>query len=353
MSMKRVPRAPEKFDALELYSAVSRQQGYRIGMGDDLKDFQKRIGAALKATLQNSNILHGKRVEAMFAHVLGALGGCKYIKQEDGGAVFASTDDFEIPDYRVVTNEGQLLLIEVKNFHMKDLRSRFYLQRAYLAKLTVYAEMNHARLKVAIYFSRINQWILLSPESFLVDGRRAYIDLPHSLARNEFSLLGDRMIATLPPLSIEFTGDPHDERTIVQPDGTAVFTIRQVQMKCAGSVIKEEEEQRIAFYLMRYGRWTKSEALATIVDGRLLRLAFVSAPDEEEANDQPFRMLGDLSSMISTAYRELTVGNDGVFSLDVKYDPAFFELKIPDGYKGEELPLWQFALQPNPKFIYD
>ena len=127
--MKRLSRAPEKFDALELYSAVSRQQGYKIGVGDDLEDFHKRIGTALKATLQNTNVLHGKRVEAMFAHVLGAIGGCKYIKQEDGGAVFASTDDFEIPDYRVVTKEGQLLLIEVKNFHMKDLRSRFYLKR--------------------------------------------------------------------------------------------------------------------------------------------------------------------------------------------------------------------------------
>jgi hypothetical protein len=137
--MKRLPRAPEKFDALELYSSVSRQQGYRIGIGDDLEDFQKRIGAALKATLQSPNVLHGKRVEAMFAYVLGALGGCKYIKQEDCGAVFASTDDFEIPDYRVVTTEGQLLLIEVKNFHMKDLRSRFYLKRAYLAKLTARA----------------------------------------------------------------------------------------------------------------------------------------------------------------------------------------------------------------------
>ena len=353
VSMKRLPRAPEKFDALELYSAVARQQGYRIGMGDDLVDFQQRIGAALKATLQNPNVLHGKRVEAMFAHVLGALGGCKYIKQEDGGAVFASTDDFEIPDYRVVTNEGQLLLIEVKNFHMKNLRSRFNLQRAYLAKLTTYAEMNHARLKVAIYFSRINKWILLSPESFIVDGRWAYIDLPHGMARNEFSLLGDRVIATLPPLSIEFTGDPNDDRAIVQPDGTAVFTIRQVQMKCAGKVIKDLEEQRIAFYLMRYGGWMDSEAPATIVDGRLLSLAFVSAPDEDEANDQPFRMLGDLSSMVSTAYRELTVGDGGVISLDVKYDPAFFDLKIPDAYKGADLPLWQFAIQPNPEFRHE
>lgn len=350
VSMKRLRRLPEKFDALELYSAVSRQQGYRIGMGDDLEDFKQRIGAGLKATLQDPNVLHGKRVEAMFAYVLGALGGCMYIKQEDSGAVFASSDDFEIPDYRVVTNEGELLLIEVKNFHMKELGSRFYLKRAYLAKLAAYADMNHARLKVAIYFSRINRWILLSPEAFLIDGRRVYIDLPHGMARNELSLLGDRMIATLPPLSIEFTGDPQDERAVVQPDGTAVFTIRQVQMKCAGKVITQEEEKRIAFYLMRYGRWPESEAPASIVEGRLVALTFVSKPDEGPSNDQPFHIVGDLSSMVSAAYRDLTVGDEGVFSLDVRYDPEFFDLRIPEGYKGNALPLWQFSIQPNPEF---
>lgn len=351
--MKRLPRAPEKFDALELYSAISREQGYKIGVGDDLESFQQRIGAALKATLQNPNILHGKRVEAMFAYVLGALGRCKYVKQEDGGAVFASTEEFEIPDYRVVTNEGELLLIEVKNFHMKELDSRFLLQRSYLRKLSAYAEMNRARLKVAIYLSRVNKWILLSPESFLEDGRRVYIDLPHGMARNEMTTLGDRTIATLPPLSIEFSGDPDDERAIVQPDGTAVFTIRQVQMKCAGKIITREEEQRIAFYLIRYGRWSKNEAPATLVDGRLKSFAFVSAPDEEPMDGQPFHMLGDLSSMISSAFRELTEGDDGVSSLDVKYDPTFFELRIPEGYKGDALPLWQFVIQPNPDFKYE
>src|SRR5690606_36270870 len=115
----------------------------------------------------------------------------------------------------VVTNEGELLLIEVKNFHMKELGSRFSMPRSYLRKLTAYAEMNHAHLKVAIYLSRINKWILLSPESFFEDGRRVYIDLPYGMARNELSMLGDRTIATLPPLSIEFTGDPDDERAVV------------------------------------------------------------------------------------------------------------------------------------------
>ncbi|GLS32453.1 hypothetical protein SAMN04488498_13526 [Mesorhizobium albiziae] len=345
--MKRLPREPETFDALELYAALARQQGYRIDIPEDLEAFQRQVSTSLKATLANPNILHGKRVEAMFAHVLGALGECKYIKQEDGGASFSSSDEFLVPDYRVVTNTGDLLLIEVKNFHMKDFGSRYTITRSYLARLASYAEMNRAKLKIAIYFSRINQWVLLSPEAFLVDSRRAYIDLPYAMARNEFSHLGDRMIATLPPLSIEFIGDAEDERAIVQEDGTAVFTIREIKMYCAGKLITDEIERKIAFYLMRYGKWDQTEMPANIVNGRLVSMDFVSRP-EEPSEEQQFQILGNLSSMVSAAFRELTIDEEaGVFALDVKYDPQMFSVEIPKDYKGSALPLWQFVLQPN------
>ncbi len=58
--------------------------------------------------------------------------------------------------------------------------------------------------------------------------------------------------------------------------------------------------------------------------------------------------------MISCAFRELTVDDgSGVFSLDVKYDPDYFSLAIPRGFKSEVLPIWQFILQPNLEFSND
>lgn len=347
MAMKRLPRKPETFDVLELYAAIARQQGFRIGVPEHLEAFQSQMSTSLKATLANPNILHGKRVEAMFAHVLGALGECKYVKQEDGGASFSSSDEFLIPDYRVITNGGDLLLIEVKNFHMKDFGSRYTFTRSYLAKLAAYAEMNRAKLKFAIYFSRINQWVLLSPEAFIVDGRRAYVDFRHAMARNEFSFLGDRMIATLPPLSIELVGDAEDDRAIIQGDGTALITIREIKMYCADMLITNEVERNIAFYLLRYGKWEEMETPANIVDGRLASMKFVSRP-KEPSEEQQFQILGNLSSMVSAAFRELTVDDEAnVFALDVKCEPQLLSIDIPKDYKGSALPLWQFVLQPN------
>lgn len=345
--MKRIPRQPEKFDTLELFTAVSRNEGYRLDVPADVEAFQARILSSLRATIANPNILHGKRVEAMFAHVAGALGNCRLIKQEDGGATFTADDDLVVPDYRIVTNDDELLLVEVKNFHMKELDTRYVLKRGYVASLAKYAEMNKGALKIAIYFSRIGKWVLLSPEAFFVDGRYLWIDFPHAMARNEMATLGDRSIGTRSPLSMEFKNDSDDERALIAEDGTAHFTIRSITFKSDGVEITDDAEKRIAFYLMRYGSWGDVERPANIVDGRLVSFAIEAKP-ESPSEDQGFDFIGELSSMVSSAFRELTVEDGaGVISVDVKYDPEIFRLEISKDYKGKELPLWQFTLQPN------
>ncbi|MFV1577481.1 hypothetical protein VWZ87_12385 [Phaeobacter sp. JH20_37] len=348
--MKRQSRNPKKFDTLELYSALSREEGFQINAPGDLETFHRRIGESLRATLSNPNVLHGKRVEAMFAYVAGAMGRCKYLKQEDGGTAFASSDDYVAPDYRIVTHSDELFLVEVKNFHMKHFSSVYRIKRAYLKKLEAYARINRADLKLAIYFSRVNQWALLSPESFLEKNGELWIDLPHAMARSEMSAFGDRKIATLPLLRFEMLCDQEGDESRISNDETAAITIKEVKMHCGDQLLENSIEARIAFYLMRYGDWETTQDPVVITDGRISKVSFSSSP-REATTDQGFEIVGSLSSMVSNAFRELTVddGSD-IVSLDVKYDPEFFELAIPENYKGEGLPIWQFIIQPNPEF---
>lgn len=63
-----------------------------------------------------------------------------------------------------------------------------------------------------------------------------------------------------------------------------------------------------------------------------------------------FSMIGELSSMISSSYGEQTVYEKSVIALDTNLEPSVFSVKIPDKYKGNNLPLWQFIIQPNPDF---
>jgi len=349
--MKRFPCNPGKFDLIELFTAVSLQRGYRIDVPSDVQAFKSELDASLAEALGDPKLLHGKRVESMFGHVAGALGQCRLIKQEDGGAVFADPggENLAIPDWSIVTKDGQRLLVEVKNFHMKYFTSKFKRRHAYLRKLEEYAKLNAAELKIAIYFSRVNIWTLLSPQAFFVEGRHIWTDFAYAMARNEMALLGDRTINTRPPLTLEFTGDDADGGALIGTDGNVVATIRAITMRCAGRDIVDPQEQRIAFYLMRFGRWIM-EAPAKVIDGRLVSWSFTCVPEDgsEEENAEEFRSLGTLSSMVSKAFRELTVDDEaGIIALDVNYDPDMFRIQIPEGYRGESLPLWQFILQPN------
>lgn len=336
---------------MELFSKVSSNHGYKIGVDGDQKDFIERLAKSLKNALDSATMIHGKRTEAMFAHVAGALGYCDLIKQEDSGASFVSSDAVAVPDYRIVTKSDEILLVEVKNFRMRALRDRYTMKKPYLAKLQRYADMNQVPLKFAIYFSAVNQWILLSPSSFIDAEKTVHIDLPHAMARNEMAVLGDRMICTLPPLNMTFEGDTEDERSKVDADGQALFTIKQINMTCDGNLIDNDIEQRIAFYLMRYGSWDSDGVPAEVVDGKLKSFQFSFSPELDDVpDDQPFHSLGTLSSMVSSAFQELTVEDNGVVSMDVRYDPVFFNLQIPENYKGSSLPLWQLVLQPNMDF---
>ena len=93
--LKRLNRNPEKFEPLELYDAIGRNLGYKLNVAQNRADFIKRIDESIKAASENSALIHGKRVEAMFAHVAGGLGQCAFIKQEDAGDVLPTTISFK------------------------------------------------------------------------------------------------------------------------------------------------------------------------------------------------------------------------------------------------------------------
>lgn len=342
--MKRKKRNPEKFDPVELFTAIGRDLGYTLDTDGDIRDFLDRVGKSLKASISNPAMLHGKRVEAMFAHVAGALGRCRLIKQEDAGAVFVNGDDLEIPDYRLVLTDGTALLIEVKNFRPKNYRQDFTIDADYLSKLEAYAALNGLPLKLAVYFPNPNAWVLLSKESFTTDHNVLRINFVEAIALNEMSLLGDRMIATLHDLHIDFLGDPA-ECSVPDTNGEVQFTIRDIRISCGGEEVTDNLGKTIAFYLMRYGEWIEQENTALMQDGKVVGVHFVYAPMEPGEEQAP-HIVGTLSNMVSNAYKELTVRSGAVVALDVKHDPDVFSLGIPEGYKGS-LPLWQFILQPN------
>ncbi len=346
--MKRIKRNPEKFEVIDLFTAMGREHGYKLSVEEDTNNFIDRIGRSLKTSQDNPNLLHGKRVESLFAHVAGALGSCRLIKQEDSGEAFSTEQDIQAPDYKVILNDGNQYFIEVKNCHSSNFASPYPFKKDYLKKVERYAELHGTPLLFAIYFSRHNKWFLLPKKSLIEQKRRYVTDFMNAMAKNEMSLLGDRTIGTEPNLSIELLADRSKEST-VNEHGEANFVIGDVKIYSSDREVTDDIEKSIAFYLMRFGSWSENDAESIYDDGDLLGVRFTHSP-EFPSEEQSFSMVGELSSMISSAYGEQTVYEKSVIALDTNLEPSVFTVKIPEGYKGKNLPLWQFIIQPNPEF---
>lgn len=348
--MKRIKRKPGKFEVIDLFTALGREHGFKVSEDDDAREFMGLVKSSLKDSFEDTKLLHGKRVEALFAHVAGALGGCKLVKQEDSGAVFTSDDNLQPPDYLLVLKTGERILVEVKNCHFPSFRTPFPIQNDYIQRLENYAELTGASLKFALFFSQYNKWVLLSKSSFTAHKTKHAITFIEAMARNEMSIIGDRMIGTKPPLSVVFVADPEKEALITEDD-QAKFVIAGIKFYCGGEEIINDTEKNIAFYLAQFGKWAESEGEALFEGDRLIGVKLDYKPEHEEemenSRQQGFGIIGDLSSMVSTAYKQHTVYEQRVIALDSAADPEVFSVEIPEGYKGDKLPLWQIELRPN------
>ncbi|MDB0567598.1 hypothetical protein AB6Q13_23835 [Ralstonia solanacearum] len=347
--MPRVKRQPEKFDVLDLYTAVGRDRGYQIGELAHIDDFLELVRASLKSSHTNANLLHGKRIEALFAHVAGALGECRFIKAEDAGEIFSTGDPIQPPDYRLILKSGAQMLVEVKNFHSPSPTKPFVLKRSYFEMLKRYADLQAVPLKIAVFFSKFNRWCLLSERAFNSVEDHLEICFLEAVAKSEMVEIGDAWIGTLPELRLELHADK-DEAGPVSPDGSTLFTTRAVKLFCVGNELRDPMDKNIAFYLMRFGDWGEGESLAVIEDDKLVAINLVSRP-ASMPDDQHFAMIGVLSSMISAAYAEQTVRERKPIALDTKSDPEVFSARIPAEHHSAALPLWRFQLQPNWDFV--
>ncbi|HFQ5177737.1 TPA: hypothetical protein ACGUW8_004437, partial [Vibrio vulnificus] len=243
--MKRIKRNPEKFEPIDLFSSIGLEYNYNLQSPEDRDDFVQRVSDSLTSAQSNERVLFGKRVESSFPIVVGALGKVSFIKQEDSGTSFSTNEKIKLPDYRVTTVTGEQYLVEVKNCHSEDVNYEYPFRNDYLAELQAYAEMNKVPLKLAIYFSKYNQWVLLDPSSLIEQSKRYVTTFINSIAKNEMGTFGDVLIGAKPKLEFVIVNDT-DNTDPIGDDGQTAILIKEVKLKCAGVELKEELDKSIA-----------------------------------------------------------------------------------------------------------
>jgi len=290
--------------------------------------------------------VHGWRTQALFEAIVASLGSVRLLKLEDSGDVFFEGDSLKPPDFRIVTLDGEQILVEVKNFHQKPGKP-YRIRRKDLDELQRYAHLVSINsLKFGIYWSRWNRWSLSDSSRFKPDGPDHLI-LPFSdaMMANEMGRIGDRIPGTEWPIGLVVYSDPSQPRR-VDADGRARFTVARVEYAVAGQGVTVPAEQHIVHRLISYGGWSE-EVSTEVINDELISISFLLSP-EEPPSDQQFAFHQPLSSIYSAMFNEATLDEEGeITGLRLDINPSALALLIPDDYEGETLRIWHIHLQSN------
>lgn len=354
MTLQRLKRERGELGSLALFVDLDDPE-----RGSSLQDVRRRqyvlaeIARGLDESLANTARLHGWRVQELFKAVVVELGGALLVKDEDEGECFSEDNAMvKLPDYRLVLEDGEMVLVEVKNVAPGLLESKIGIGE--LEALERYAELNNHRLLLAHYWSQTNLWTLVDARVVTRKGSIAKLKLTHAMRANEMCFLGDAMIATTPPLVLRLTADAKAPQTLGDADSDGrrrvSFTIGEVEILAAGTILTNAEERRIAHALMQSGPWEVEETASLDRDDNLVSVDFTHRPAEEQPG-VPHQSIGTLSSLFSASFNQATLDEEGTPSrLAVDPEPGRMGNLIPSEYwsrEGRQLALWRFEVKPS------
>jgi hypothetical protein len=153
--MKMLGRSFERLETLNLFTLFQADTAAMYNSANKAS-FLQQIESELEKGFKTESTLHGMRVQLLFQFVVANIGHVRLIKTEDSGDCFYSGDGIVLPDYRIVTDEGESLLVEVKNHFPKKPMRAFRVKTTYLERLQRYSDTVGTPLRIAIYWAKWN-----------------------------------------------------------------------------------------------------------------------------------------------------------------------------------------------------
>jgi hypothetical protein len=343
--MKRMLRDPFRFEVFDLLVTHAQQNKVTINANAATEQLLDRVRSSVEKALRSDTFIFGQHTQALFEALTISLGAVTLLKREDAGEIFAD-EDVEMPDYRVILRSGHELLVEVKNHYQKNpFEDALKLTKSYGDGMLRYAELMSCPLRYVVFWARWNVWTLVAPDVFKVRGDSYELTFNDAMVNNDMALLGDKEIGTAVPLKMRFVADPSLSR-ILEPDGQVTLKFSEVKLFCKDKEITDPLEKSIAWYLMLYGRWGPGEPTRVeIVNGAVeyLEDEFTAIAD----NEQGFEIVGSLSGMYSAFYHQATAPEGQIGQIRLDAVPGKLAELVPEGYRGQALPIWIFIMSPR------
>ncbi len=328
-------------DLLALAANFARSRNIAINDPTLIDQFMAEARSRLKTALDDPTLIHGMRTERLFEAMVLSLGNFRLFKTEDIGRVH-SDKPHRAPDFRIVFNEGDQWVVEVKNVYCKEpLKQRTSMSAAYLASLRSYAEAVGVPLRIAFYWSRWNFWTVISADRFTDASGRMEVTMTEALMQNELARLGDVSIATKPPLRLVL-GANMEKPHLISSDGLAEFVIGSARVYSGDVELTDPRERRFAEILFLFGEWKISEPTAIMYEGDIVGVEYRAEP--EEPSDQGFDGVGWASRIFSRYFATRTIDGDQVIQLHGEPVPDWFAPLNTWDFKNSRLPLWLFRM---------
>lgn len=328
---------PKAFDLLASLAAFA--QRHRIALNDPalIDRFIVDARPKLEAALSDATLIHGSRTERLFEATVLSLGHFRMFKTEDIGRVHGATTS-RAPDFRVVLDDGEQWLIEVKNVRCrKPFKQRTSMSAAYLGSLQAYADMVGTPLKLAIFWSLCNIWTVISPDRFRRADGGLRVSMQEAVMANEFAQLGEVIIMTRSPLRLVLDADQKMPKSL-NAQGLAQFIIGAARMYSGDTELTDPRDLRLAQILFMFGDWSIEDPVARMDAGTISGVEFLAHP--EELSGQGFDGIGWASRIFSRYFAEQTVDGDQVIQLHGEPAPEWFAPLANWDFKGSTLPLW-------------
>jgi hypothetical protein len=335
-------------DGLDLYRRLDRLDRERA-VNDSVRvnTVIDELHQGLAKALSTPTVVRGWRAQALFASMVAALDGCKMLTQVDLGEIFVDGDPVKAPDFFLHLRNGSRILVDVKHVAAEPNASRFQAKfsASEIARLRTFGELYGAEVYLALYFSSIPIWSLVSIDDLAPGpGGGWRITLEDAMMQNKLVVLNDSLIGVKYPLELIICPDPLAPNW-VDHDGKANFTIGAVEIRAGGREVRSEEGKRIAWFLMMNGDWLATDH-ATVEDSKLVNLTWRAQPEHVADSRQQFEFIGWLSSMYARQFESNTTGPAGVTGLDIRTEPGSLTSLIPHDYQSDDLQIWRFRIHP-------
>lgn len=347
--MFKVKRNPQKFETFDLFSTLVEDLGYNINDKDVVEKVTKIFYEKVKEAKKEDIMLYGARNEGLFSYIVRGMGSVKFIKKEDSGDAYASTNEtLQIPDYRIILEDGSLIFVEVKNWN-KDPKKNFYLENKYIESLERYCKLNNGKLFIAVYYRCINRWVLIPQKRFTKKGKKHEITMTDAFIYSEFSCLGDICLALYSPLEVFFEFDENTTLTNIEGD---IYNyngkIKKIRFKSGNKEVKDDIGKKIVFALALHGDWVE-EGEHIYEKDKLIGLKLTFKPEvgftSDDEMDAGFRIIAQYSVMLTSFFTNKTIKNNEIVKLFHSGKPANVTSFIPDDYANPDLRIERLQFQ--------